>query len=250
MTTTLDADRSNGSSPRVRGKRPDGATTSRPPRLIPACAGKTSPCARLSSIVTAHPRACGENLDLADPESFPLGSSPRVRGKLGHSSDRIRDDRLIPARAGKTGAPRPDRQHHQAHPRACGENPAATSNTSPSLGSSPRVRGKLRRRHDRLAQGRLIPARAGKTRGCGGRRGRRPAHPRACGENFEWSVLQEIIAGSSPRVRGKPLPSADGPVAVGLIPARAGKTRVLLIRRKAWTAHPRACGENCSGTST
>ena len=194
----------HGSSPRVRGKRPDGATTSRPPRLIPACAGKTSPCARLSSIVTAHPRACGENLDLADPESFPLGSSPRVRGKLGHSSDRIRDDRLIPARAGKTPRPLRTPPPRSAHPRACGENSDDATTALHRAGSSPRVRGKPEDAGGVEGGGQLIPARAGKTSsGQCSRRSLR-AHPRACGENLCRVRMALWPWGSSPRVRGKP----------------------------------------------
>ena len=180
----------HGSSPRVRGKRPDGATTSRPPRLIPACAGKTSPCARLSSIVTAHPRVCGENLDLADPESFPLGSSPRVRGKPSAAAQASMVPGLIPARAGKT----PLRHHrpHQrwAHPRACGENWSTRASCARIAGSSPRVRGKLHQVAPPLARVRLIPARAGKTGGGRARCTASRAHPRACGENRDvWRRL-------------------------------------------------------------
>ena len=52
------------------------------------------------------------------------------------------------------------------------------------------------------------------------------------------------VAGSSPRVRGKPedapVPDAPG----GLIPARAGKTMRWAIMVEVHRAHPRACGEN------
>ncbi|EFW09825.1 hypothetical protein HMPREF9005_1184 [Actinomyces sp. oral taxon 178 str. F0338] len=50
-------------------------------------------------------------------------------------------------------------------------------------GSSPRVRGKLRRARRHLRKGGLIPARAGKTRRKPTARIARTAHPRACGEN-------------------------------------------------------------------
>ena len=71
---------------------------------------------------------------------------------------------------------------------------------------------------------RLIPARAGKTAllwrwGWSGR-----AHPRACGENPHGPAFHVGPAGSSPRVRGKPVISASRFAPAGLIPARAGKT--------------------------
>ena len=73
---------------------------------------------------------------------------------------------------------------------------------------------------------------------------KKPAHPRACGENATALMPFVYTVGSSPRVRGKFQRQRallhDG----GLIPARAGKMKggpPPLDRR---TAHPRACGEN------
>ena len=193
-----------GSSPRVRGKPSGRSPGGRPPRLIPARAGKTRrwPSGRPGS--SAHPRACGENgrrLSLVGP---PLGSSPRVRGKLAYVIGRDPHPGLIPARAGKTPAGRRSGRASRAHPRACGENAIRDLLAVRALGSSPRVRGKpgahIRTRH----RPRLIPARAGKT-----------APP---------SGVASISRGSSPRVRGK-RPFGPGSVQVPrLIPARAGKT--------------------------
>ena len=50
--------------------------------------------------------------------------------------------------------------------------------------------------------------------------------------------------GSSPRVRGKRVGVGDAGAAVGLIPARAGKTAGGGSRGSSHPAHPRACGEN------
>ena len=52
------------------------------------------------------------------------------------------------------------------------------------------------------------------------------------------------VAGSSPRVRGKPPPGLDGGGRVRLIPACAGKTRLACTRDPVYRAHPRVCGEN------
>ena len=153
-----------GSSPRVRGK-PTGAP-GRPAscRLIPARAGKTWRPARPSSTSAAHPRACGENVLGGWPVFHDPGSSPRVRGKHGGSGHGSGPARLIPARAGKTSSASPRPGARAAHPRACGENERSPGDLVQFDGSSPRVRGKPGREHREPLQGRLIPARAGKTR--------------------------------------------------------------------------------------
>ena len=55
--------------------------------------------------------------------------------------------------------------------------------------------------------------------------------------------------GSSPLARGKPAASAAGPRALGLIPARAGKTISHGTHRILRRAHPRSRGENSGGSA-
>ena len=70
------------------------------------------------------------------------------------------------------------------------------------------------------------------------------AHPRVCGENLSTDTEDVILAGSSPRVRGKRRGSLQAALRVGLIPACAGKTQIGAgVGMAAW-AHPRVCGEN------
>ena len=91
-----------GSSPRVRGKpgHHDGLRATA--RLIPACAEKTAADHAGGTAYRAHPRVCGENLIPVIEALVPVGSSPRVRGKLDEQGqdDAVRG--LIPACAGKT----------------------------------------------------------------------------------------------------------------------------------------------------
>ena len=70
------------------------------------------------------------------------------------------------------------------------------------------------------------------------------AHPRVCGENEGIAVNMNQVAGSSPRVRGKPRLRAEMGLDPGLIPACAGKTRHRCDRPAGRRAHPRVCGEN------
>ena len=153
------------------------------------------------------------------------GSSPRVRGKPGCGAWPRRRWRLIPARAGKTRVRAPRRREGAAHPRACGENGVYTGFRVSNSGSSPRVRGKLRRRHRRPHRARLIPARAGKTPSRQPPASAGGAHPRACGENEVVHELGPGRSGSSPRVRGKRRDGRRRESPPRLIPARAGKTQ-------------------------
>ena len=72
-----------GSSPRVRGKRTGDHDLDPGTRLIPACAGKTVRRWASGTATRAHPRVCGENIPGAGIPPGLVGSSPRVRGKLG-----------------------------------------------------------------------------------------------------------------------------------------------------------------------
>ena len=233
-----------GSSPRVRGKPTAPPHPSSPCGLIPARAGKTTSVPRMATMGQAHPRACGENLSPRSPASLRAGSSPRVRGKqLGavHVAPR---PGLIPARAGKTARGLRRTDQRTAHPRACGENPTPHTGAHHVTGSSPRVRGKRASRPSAPDPKGLIPARAGKTGPVSGCVLRAAAHPRACGENELRPRGGLRGEGSSPRVRGKPSATMRTDRIAGLIPARAGKTRLSPSMRSAARAHPRACGEN------
>ena len=218
-----------GSSPRVRGK-PRGSGAWRPPGgLIPACAGKTGGDLPHPVKRGAHPRVCGENRFDTDPLLHDDGSSPRVRGKLPRRLHRRHPFGLIPACAGKTGRSRCGWTCAGAHPRVCGENSIDGVSGVAAAGSSARVRGKHRSGHQRHLGGGLIPACAGKTASHRASPGRRPAHPRVCGENESIGKLLFQGDGSSPRVRGKRDHGLLRRGPPGLIPACAGKT----LRRRA-----------------
>ena len=91
-----------GSSPRGRGK-PRRAVSSRLMRgLIPARAGKTVAHELVCVARGAHPRAGGENVRSRASWAWPIGSSPRGRGKPYGSHTLSVLPGLIPARAGKT----------------------------------------------------------------------------------------------------------------------------------------------------
>ena len=213
-----------GSSPRGRGKPHQSHTTHNLQRLIPARAGKTNTPSKINTQGKAHPRAGGENTGTLVPGVQSFGSSPRGRGKPSR------------ARIWSTA--------FAAHPRAGGENTVAALALHGNAGSSPRGRGKLGRLNWSESEGRLIPARAGKTRGRRAQAAGSTAHPRAGGENPKTRSTPLLGPGSSPRGRGKPLGGRYLTCLPRLIPARAGKTVTNTERHPHGTAHPRAGGEN------
>ena len=118
-----------------------------------------------------------------------------------------------------------------------------------SLGSSPRVRGKQPTAGDEEGKRGLIPACAGKTFLSWAPRSVARAHPRVCGENPIAIGWRRVVAGSSPRVRGKRPKTRPSRATNRLIPACAGKTPETYRQTRPHTAHPRVCGENASWKS-
>ena len=213
-------------------------------RLIPAHAGKTKKRPRLMASKRAHPRSRGENSTPRPASRWTTGSSPLTRGKPRRTPTRGRTRGLIPAHAGKTlgypveGGPR------RAHPRSRGENIVDKPNVLAGLGSSPLTRGKPSAKVTTSLSEGLIPAHAGKTRSPGRRLRCRRAHPRSRGENCYNTNGNKGVTGSSPLTRGKRSGSGLRGWSVGLIPAHAGKTALVIGVLKARGAHPRSRGEN------
>ena len=156
--------------------------------------------------------------------TLSTGSSPRMRGTR---SKRIRiggPPGIIPAYAGNTRRRSARRRSTRDHPRVCGEHYKHRGSITPNPGSSPRMRGTLRRMRRVFFLPGIIPAYAGNT-WCRWAVARCPwDHPRVCGEHPHFSVVNNGGAGSSPRMRGTPL------------------TR--FMEDTADQDHPRVCGEH------
>ena len=106
------------------------------------------------------------------------------------------------------------------------------------------MRGKRQNAVGDLDDFRIIPAHAGQTRirQCSTRTD--PDHPRACGANNDFLVQLGAMVGSSPRMRGKPMQTADKVDEHRIIPAHAGQTARPCTSSADLTDHPRACGAN------
>ena len=131
-----------GSSPRVRGKDPDGGLRIGLLRIIPAGAGKRGAGRQYGGNRRDHPRGCGEKRRCVSVLLLEKGSSPRVRGKGRGCRGDVWPSGIIPAGAGKRPAPRSSSVRQGDHPRGCGEKRLRLNVRAPRDGSSPRVRGK------------------------------------------------------------------------------------------------------------
>ncbi len=171
------------------------------------------------------------------------GSSPRVRGTLELRLGRRGSIRFIPACAGNASSASGSWTLTAVHPRVCGERLTPFAHRIESYGSSPRVRGTPElwmRGHNK---GRFIPACAGNAAAV--RRTSRSitVHPRVCGERYGRRLGGGLMAGSSPRVRGTPLPLIGRKLRRRFIPACAGNARRSGAAGPRPPVHPRVCGE-------
>ena len=213
-----------GASPLTRGKRSSMMLHAPKSGRIPAHAGKTGRCHRLSGRLRAHPRSRGENLAQLSPAVASQGASPLTRGKPQARREGQRGHGRIPAHAGKTPRPCLRRALAWAHPRSRGENDATAGLVRTHRGASPLTRGKPRMRHRATPDRGRIPAHAGKTLRGLSLLAHSWAHPRSRGENQGDRIFDRSDNGASPLTRGKPQLQATRRDRRGRIPAHAGKT--------------------------
>ena len=213
-----------GTSPRMRRKQQEPAPAPADEGNIPAYAGKTPVTCAPILPASEHPRVCGENLLSQKLHIRPRGTSPRMRGKPAEKVTVQELKRNIPAYAGKTTIARCLACCHQEHPRVCGENCTRQPLTPSWLGTSPRMRGKLKTTKPPVTRHGNIPAYAGKTDSPNISSKSRWEHPRVCGENLLCRPNDMHKDGTSPRMRGKLPRSAAPPLGRRNIPAYAGKT--------------------------
>ena len=109
-----------------------------------------------------HPRVCGEKTYHYELKDWDLGSPPRVRGKGQDILRPFHRRGITPACAGKRSRSRRSRLHSWDHPRVCGEKAWSSTYFLITLGSPPRVRGKVTCNQQMGCLKRITPACAGK----------------------------------------------------------------------------------------
>ena len=173
-------------------------------RFIPACAGNRHSDRGENRPQTVHPRVCGEQIYRS--ELFQFCS------------------RFIPACAGNSSFVVHSPVSQSVHPRVCGEQSLVTIIMLMVAGSSPRVRGTVKRVGESCKKRRFIPACAGNREPSWHERLCRPVHPRVCGEQWRLALEELHDYGSSPRVRGTGKIEQPERTQTRFIPACAGNS--------------------------
>ena len=235
-----------GSSPLARGTLPNSFDRRVVWRFIPAGAGNTVAYAPAPKQAAVHPRWRGEHITIVAAYYGADGSSPLARGTLRHMAPHIVSVRFIPAGAGNTKDTELLTREPSVHPRWRGEHSGRIFSYSSRYGSSPLARGTLAYMTYVGVGMRFIPAGAGNTE-----RGRieatsDPVHPRWRGEHIAARNATRASRGSSPLARGTRTVEMAHAVDLRFIPAGAGNTMPVFVRR-IWNAvHPRWRGEHCA----
>ena len=151
--------------------------------------------------------------------------------------------RFIPACAGNSASAGAIIPAPSVHPRVCGEQNTSQLGLRKLAGSSPRVRGTVRRRRTRRHQRRFIPACAGNSMTTIRQPLSWAVHPRVCGEQYIFHFVNVCDCGSSPRVRGTGQCKPCHNLIRRFIPACAGNSQARDCFGVDATVHPRVCGE-------
>ena len=213
-----------GSSPLVRGALVAVEDVVEVPGIIPACAGSTSGTGLSHGRSRDHPRLCGEHHQPELRHEGRAGSSPLVRGAPFATLFMGTTRGIIPACAGSTWEEWTALAERWDHPRLCGEHGVALTTGRDGMGSSPLVRGARAPREVPGGNTGIIPACAGSTRTGAAQRSPSRDHPRLCGEHESGHHERNYKAGSSPLVRGAPVPRDGEGQELGIIPACVGST--------------------------
>ena len=132
-----------GSPPRMRGRAPLASCRCWGLRITPAYAGKSQNASNVEKLIGDHPRVCGE-----EPLNFSVrlgqeGSPPRMRGRGVGKLVVGGNYGITPAYAGKRTRKTAPWTISRDHPRVCGEESFGCSCCVPSMGSPPRMRGRV-----------------------------------------------------------------------------------------------------------
>ena len=156
--------------------------------------------------------------------------------------------RITPARAGKTFVLEKLPVVGWDHPRSCGKDQANGYTARVNEGSPPLVRERLEAGRRARKPGRITPARAGKTGKLHRRIRRSQDHPRSCGKDTADVLQFAFLPGSPPLVRERRFGAKIRNSFMGITPARAGKTAMIIAFEASCKDHPRSCGKDSNGS--
>ena len=214
----------NGSSPLARGLPLQGLVRVALRGIIPARAGFTRVFGDQWCGERDHPRSRGVYRPREITGQKEVGSSPLARGLLTFDNFPRAEFGIIPARAGFTLPHRLTCRQCRDHPRSRGVYGPVSPRMISLTGSSPLARGLQRLRRNVELDSRIIPARAGFTRGAPATPTAVPDHPRSRGVYSLPEIVTVPVVGSSPLARGLLHRGPQRYRRFRIIPARAGFT--------------------------
>ena len=158
-----------GSSPRVRSRPRGQDPAHQHAGIISACAEQTSVTAVTRFMASDHLRVCGADPREQSVTGHEQGSSPRVRSRLGMLLKAEQTPGIISACAEQTCWLASPRRAGGDHLRVCGADFDGFQHRRHGVGSSPRVRSRLRSHHRYRLPAGIISACAEQTPGRPGR---------------------------------------------------------------------------------
>ena len=163
---------------------------------------------------------------LVEPAVSGVGSPPRVRSRHRYCFCGLRRPGITSACAEQTTGMTTRKSWAWDHLRVCGADLHSMAQVGFSLGSPPRVRSRLGEVGEVVATTGITSACAEQTNTV---RGRQPAdrdHLRVCGADFVVCDSLEVLFGSPPRVRSRPLMPSGDDVTGGITSACAEQTAI------------------------
>ena len=147
-----------------------------------------------------------------------------MRGKDPGHSKLIFPCGITPAYAGKRTQRTSMTLQRKDHPRVCGEKVVIPPMRFDTVGSPPRMRGKVSCYKSALSSLGITPAYAGKRMSDRSLTQTTADHPRVCGEKNSKKNTEDIELGSPPRMRGKGDITTVDIYVLRITPAYAGKS--------------------------
>ena len=231
-----------GLSPRTRGSPVADQRGVGPCGPIPADAGEPSAKPLMSCWRRAYPRGRGGAAAMRTACALRMGLSPRTRGSRPGRLHRRGQQGPIPADAGEPSGCSAANWAARAYPRGRGGAPGRIHIIDRPHGLSPRTRGSLVARFERLGDRGPIPADAGEPRPPPPHARRPRAYPRGRGGAIGDRAVVMLHVGLSPRTRGSRRARAARGARPGPIPADAGEPGRCPARWSSARAYPRGRG--------
>ncbi len=216
--------------------------------ITPTCVGKSNRGDYLPSKDTDHPHVCGEKGGKKLWQIRSTGSPPRVWGKVCGMKEKLTLYGITPTCVGKRPKKLDSAKHMWDHPHVCGEKLSMPTHMRSTMGSPPRVWGKV----DRIQ---AVAFRIGITPTCVGKSPPLAAdmlalqdHPHVCGEKRTVSSAFSFVSGSPPRVWGKVCGNTQQSNCGGITPTCVGKRYTSHGPPYLIADHPHVCGEKCGNS--